>query len=267
MKTDKKKTVLFVIFVGVGLLFAVYYTISRKSSTGSEESQDYALKPVSGEGLSGEKNGIKQFEESKPAEIKESDSDEAGDGKQLSSEEEAAAKVVADKKDALSPEEKLVADMDTLIDVESYNEAIKLARELMKSKDPKIRLAAAENLGWIGIEALPELSLMISDANQEVAESAFNYWLQAVDNLEDDKQKAGLLVEGLKNVDDELSVEEGVMLINSMPEDVGVRALVSIIEEGNSVASVVAREHYYFCTDQEYISRANAENWLRQQAE
>ncbi len=267
MTTGTKKLALFGIIAVVGLLLAVYFVTDKESGVKSKKSQDTEATSVSVGSSVGEKNQTGQDKEKESDTSAESVSDRAVAENKRFAEAQNSASTPADRNGGLSPEERRVEDLDNLVNAESYNAAIKLARELMKSDNAQIRLAVAENLGWIGLEALPELSVMINDPEKDVAESAFNYWLQAVENLEDEQQRVGLLVEGLKTVEDEFRVEEGVMMLNSLPDEVSVRALVRIIEEGNPVASVVARDNYFFFTEQEYVSRQGAEKWLDQQAE
>lgn len=165
----------------------------------------------------------------------------------------------------LSEEEAAVAVLDDLVGAESYKEAILIARKLMNSANAEVRQDVADNLGWIGLEALAELSQMLSDPDQDVAQSVFTHWAQALDSIKAEGLKVQLLIAGLQVVDDESSLESGVMMFDSMAEEVSVPALVEVIEGGNSVASEVAREHYEFTTGTEYTTPEAARVWVRKQ--
>ncbi|MDD2599073.1 MAG: HEAT repeat domain-containing protein [Kiritimatiellae bacterium] len=188
----------------------------------------------------------------------------AADGReQISSASDSAGLISPERETDLSAEEAEVGVLDGLVAAESYKEAIKLARKLMRSTSPQIRQGVVDNLGWIGIEAIAELSMMLRDPDAEVAESAFTHWAQAVDSLESDQLKAQILVAGMTVVNDESSLQSGIMMFDSMEDAVSIPALVEIIESGNPTASEVAREHYEFSTGEEYTSRTAANAWLK----
>ncbi len=166
-----------------------------------------------------------------------------------------------------SPEQVTAAKMSDLLEGGDEKGALVIARQLMNSKDAEIRREVVDTLGWLGVRALPELSALLADESEEVAAEAFRRWEQAVDEVSDEALKAQLLAAGMQALKGEDDLEACAMEFNSLPDDIAVRGLLTVIQSSNPVASEVARGHYAFVTGNAYTTPADAEKWIAENVE
>lgn len=166
----------------------------------------------------------------------------------------------------LSATEKSLERIDGLLADENLNDACALAKTLMNNKDPEVRQEVADIFGWIGLKALTELSQMLKDKDEDVASTALQHWESTVDDISDDTLKAQILVAGVNVLQNQDDIESVIMMFDSMDDQIGVRAIVKIIETGAPVASEPAREHYEFMTDEPYTNPQAAEAYLKKLA-
>ena len=167
--------------------------------------------------------------------------------------------VLEDREEAEKMQDKLDRDDQAAVLV--------IARKLMRSKDVEVRSSVVDALGWIGIKALPELSALLTDENADLAADAFQRWKEAVDEVADEAIKGQLLVAGMQALTGQDELEACVMEFNSLPDDLAVRGLVTVIQSSNPVASEVARGHYAFVTGDPYTTPAAAEKWIAENVE
>jgi HEAT repeat protein len=163
--------------------------------------------------------------------------------------------------------EAVLDQIDQFIADDDLDSAYQLARTLMGHSDPEVRTEAAETFGWIGLKALTELSLMLKDADPDVAATALHNWELTIGDITDDTLKSEIVIEGVKLLQDPDDIEGIIMQLDSMEDDLAVRTVVQIIRDGTPAASEVAREHYEFMTDEPYTSPEAAEAWLKKQAD
>jgi len=167
---------------------------------------------------------------------------------------------------ARSPQEELLARIDELIADDDLNGAYALAKTLMNSADSDVRQDVLATFGWIGLRALPEISLMLKDKDADVASAALHQWEMVVSDIEDDSLKVQILTAGIKVIENQSDAEGAIMMLDSLDSELGVRAVVDIIQNGTPVASEVAREHYEFMTDHPFTTPEAAEAWIAQEA-
>ena len=173
---------------------------------------------------------------------------------------ESDATVVKDQRDVKT--EKVLDQIDELLADDREFEALELARTLMNNPDPEIRSEAVGVFAWAGVKGLADLSIMLADPNEDVAQEAADAWENAIDEISDDAAKAQVLAAGIKTMTNEENAESAIMLYDTMDGYIAVPALVSIIQNGTPVASKVAREHYEFFTDESYTSPEAAAQWV-----
>ncbi len=153
------------------------------------------------------------------------------------------------------------------LDSDDQAAVLVLARKLMLSKDVEVRSQVVGALGWIGIKALPELSALLSDESEEIVAEAFQRWKEAVDEVSDEAMKGQLLVAGMQALKGQDDLEACAMEFNSLPDDIAVRGLLTVIQSSNPIASEVARGHYAFVTGNAYTTPADAEKWITENVE
>lgn len=145
------------------------------------------------------------------------------------------------------------------LDNEDTAGALAMARGLMKSGEAEVRSEVVSVLGWVGAKALPELGAMTGDQDADVAQEAYDQWLQALQEVEDDALKAQLLADGLQRQKDQDKVEELFIQFDQMPDYIALPAVVGLIGSSNPVVSEKAREVYKELTDKDYTTPAEAQ--------
>lgn len=166
-----------------------------------------------------------------------------------------------------TPEQIKATEMRELLDGGKEKEALQAARGLMGSSDVGVRSRVLSVLGWLGSRALPELTQMLTDENEALANEALTQWKMALDEVDDVASKADLLVTAINSMKNSTDMEALVLSFSQLPNDVAVRSLVQIIQGGNTAAAAVGREHYSFVTQTDYTSPEAAEAWIRQNVE
>lgn len=171
--------------------------------------------------------------------------------------------IVADGDVALSAEDqKLMDDLQAASDDENFKSVCKYAALAAKSASPEVRAQAVETLQWFGQEALPELTMFMADADDDVRDAACNAWQMGVSQIEDPKLRGETALAGMKVVRDRDHLDSMVMEIDNLPNSRQIRILQELIRGENSTAASVAREHYEFVTGEKYEGPAAARKWL-----
>ena len=179
----------------------------------------------------------------------------------------ASNKAEKDDNVPLTPDQKILKEIEELVDNDNVTEALKKIETVIDSPAPDVRRDIVELCGWIGVKALPTLSRMLGDEDSEVNAEAFENWEFQLEEITDEYLKAEVLTAGIKLINSQEAAESAIMHFESVPDDAAVLGLVSIIEEGTSVASEVAYEHYEFVTDEKYTSPEAAERWIIENVE
>ena len=144
---------------------------------------------------------------------------------------------------------------------------VKLARETavkaVRSPNPKVRAAAVEALGWFGEKGLAELTPYLSDRDAEVADSAQDNWIDALQEIENDGEKAGVIELALKALADKEMAENVANELIGIDELAAVQVIVNVItDKSNPVAVEVAIDAYENVTGEKWKSVSAAEAWL-----
>jgi hypothetical protein len=119
-------------------------------------------------------------------------------------------------------------------------------------------------LGWIGVAALPELTRLLNDPDESIAQDALTQWEMGFEEIEDPVQRAAMLnlaMQVLQNQDD---LEMLVLSYNDLPDDIAARQLTALILNAPPIASEVARDHFLFVTGEDFVSAANTERWIKE---
>lgn len=159
-------------------------------------------------------------------------------------------------------DQKMAEAMQERLDSEDENGALALARKLLHAPDADVRSAVVGVLGWIGVKAIPELSVMLGDEDEEVAQEALDQWMTAIDEIEDPVQKGALLAAAMTAIKDQDALEFCVMGFNTLPEAIAIRNLVGVIQSSNAIASEIAREGFEFVAGEAYTTPEAAEKWI-----
>lgn len=160
-------------------------------------------------------------------------------------------------------DKKLVQSVRDALDEDDFTSVLKAARVALKSKTPEVREAVVEALGWFGPQALPELTPLMADPDENVAGAAISQWELALDEIEESNTRAAIATSVMKTLTNKDALETIVCQITHQDDDFAIlEALVSIIESDNKVAAEVAREEYESLTGEEWTDIDAANKWL-----
>ena len=125
----------------------------------------------------------------------------------------------------LTAEEREVLEMNDCLDDGKTGIALRHARNLMDSKSAAIR--SVETLQWIGSRALPEITELINDSNEQVAGEAMDAWKIAFAEIDGDWHKTTALVESVVK----LTRYEDIIALLEQAEDIEPRAILPALEK------------------------------------
>jgi len=161
---------------------------------------------------------------------------------------------------------KLVLSVQDGLDEENFDAVSKAADIALKSKNPVVREAAVEALGWFGTQALPELTPLMADQDEDIAQLAASQWELALGDIEETETRAEIATAVMKTLANKEALESIVCEITNQDDDfVILEALVGIIEGCDNRAGVeVAREEYERLTGEEWTGIDAANKWLEE---
>ena len=166
--------------------------------------------------------------------------------------------------DELSADDrKIVLSVQDALDEDNFSAVASAAQHALKSTNPAVREAAIEALGWFGPQALPDLTPLMADPDDDVANTAISQWELAMSDIEDDDLRLSIAEATMKTLDSVEALTSIVSEITSRDDDLEIlESLVSIIESGNEAGARVAREEYEQLTGEEWTDIDAANRWL-----
>lgn len=171
--------------------------------------------------------------------------------------------------EVLSEDMKKAVKMRDALDDDNILEALKLARDLMGSKETAVRSEVVDVLSWIGRRALPELAEMAGDSDNGIRETAMTGLEQGLSEISGDNSKA-LAIEQvlplLKRADQQEAV---LMALNEIDEFVALRLLVKVISANKGTAlEECARQSYTHVSGGEIFESAEVtEQFIKREKE
>jgi len=144
--------------------------------------------------------------------------------------------------------------MEELLDEGHHRDALYVARRIMGSESVDVRSDVVSTLGWIGVAALPELTMMLNDSDNEIAEEVFTQWEMAVDNINNEQLKADLLVASSYKFNDETDLDAVMIKFGDLDEDIALDSLVPLVACPNRNLAEAAKEQIEFITGEDYTT-------------
>lgn len=176
-------------------------------------------------------------------------------------------------------DKKLAELVQEALDADDADKTIKAAVELMTSSNPEARSHAVDALGWFGLKALPELTMLMGDSNEDVAQNAINAWESGFSEIEEAQTRlkvSTMALNALSSKDALVSIgaqfsvaaSEYIDEINdkaiSQNRRVNVlQSLVDMIGSSNKTLSEVGRDLYEEITGHNWINMDEAELYLK----
>lgn len=175
-------------------------------------------------------------------------------------------------------ERKLCESLQEALDAENVKAAIEVATELMASTNAEVRSHVVDALGWFGESALPELTILMGDQDEDVAQNAISAWESCVSEIDDAEVRfkiSGLALKAIVNRDALQSIgsqfsNAATELIDSLDDAEAafemrvkvVQEIVDMIASPDLRQSDVGRSLYEDVTGNEWIDVAEAEKYL-----
>ena len=165
-------------------------------------------------------------------------------------------------------EKRLAEKIEKALDEEDFGLAVSCAGAALASANVEIRQSMVDTLGWFGSRAIPELTPFLADADDDVRDSALMEWSSAVSDIEDDAERIKIVELAMQALADEDQLEDISNEYFGVDEALAVDSLLHVIEAGGTDAGIAkAKETYEFVTGEEFTNRADAEQWVREQAD
>ena len=176
--------------------------------------------------------------------------------------------------------EKILREAKSIIDYEAYKagklsrpEALRelldsgekkltlaLAREMRYSGRRSDRAAAREAFGWLGTEAMSDLTGMLADPDPEIAEDAMTDWSQSLSDIEDEGLRCELIKEAANNFESDEAMESILMELVTVEDYRAVQTLDEIINgSAPDATKEIARDVYGHLGGEDYVNSGEAQ--------
>ena len=115
-----------------------------------------------------------------------------------------------------------------------------------------IRLTAIEALGWFGVTCLPEIAGFLVDGDEEILQSAFEKYEQALSDFDlSDRERSVILVQAAKCIRDPDSIDSMLFELNNMRHSVAVSTIKTLMGIDSASLKSVLSENVAFYTGEE----------------
>ena len=176
--------------------------------------------------------------------------------------------------------EKILQEAKSIIDYEAYKAGklsrpsalrqlldsgerkltLALAREMRYSGRRSDRAAAGEAFGWLGTEAMSDLTGMLADPDPEIAADAMTDWSQSLSDIEDEGLRCELIKDAANNFESDESMESILMELVTVEDYRAVTTLDEIINGGAPDATKeIARDVYSHLGGEDYVNSGEAQ--------
>lgn len=163
---------------------------------------------------------------------------------------------------------KLAMAVQEALDMGDFAAVSAAVRKALKSADPEVRENAVEALGWFGAEALPELTPILADKNDDVADAAASHWQLALSEIEEDSVRVKIAESAMPLIYNRTALEMIVSEITGQSDNLKiVQSLVNLMDCDNPLAADVAKEEYESLTGEAWTGIDTAEAWLQENYE
>lgn len=175
-------------------------------------------------------------------------------------------------------ERKLCEAMQEALDTENLEKALQAAAKMVSCTNAEVRAHAVDSLGWFGAAALPELTLLMGDRDEDVAQSAINAWEVSVMEIDDAGTRlkvSEMALQAISNKDalqfigSQFSIAATELIDGAEDEDAAsdrrvkvVQSVVDMIDSPNERLSEVGRGLYEEITGNEWLGVEEAEKYL-----
>ncbi len=167
------------------------------------------------------------------------------------------------QQDFTEDERRYLTTLRDALNSEDNKQIIAVARLAVKSNNSEIKERAISALGWVGEEALPELTEFLMDDDEEIVQAAIDKWEEAIRECENEADVINNTMLGMMAIKDEAACDYLSMnLIKSGEATLAVEAIVNLMACDNEACHRPAKEAYEWITDKEWTGAADAKAWI-----
>lgn len=181
--------------------------------------------------------------------------------------------------DHLPAEERRLAEAVRAAFEDDNFEGVKSAAEkALKCDNPEVRRDAVEALAWFGEKALPELTMLMSDKDEDIAQAAIDGWEQGLSEIEEPGDRLNISYLALSALQDANALEViGSQFSYAASEYIDspenedkqherrvevVQSLVDMIASPNAKTSKAGKELYEEVTGNRWINFEEAQKYV-----
>ena len=174
------------------------------------------------------------------------------------------AEIAAMIRQEFTEEEKAyLRELRAALESDDNKQIIAVARLAVRSGNPDIKSRAIDALGWVGEEALPELTEFLMDDDEDIVQAAIDKWEEAIRECEDEASIINNTMLGMMAIKDEAACDYLSMnLIKSGEANLAVEAIIELMAYNNEACHGPAKEAYEWITDNEWTGPDAARAWI-----
>lgn len=158
-----------------------------------------------------------------------------------------------------------ISNMKSAMDNDDHEGALIIARQLMTVADPIARREALDMFRWMGAEALPELTRMLADPSEPLAQLALEGWQNVLGEITDHAGNVRAAVEAITTIQDEAARHALMLQISLLPDDVAAAYYIGMLDAKNNEVVELAREYLTFMAQEPIETKADAQRWVASQ--
>ena len=149
------------------------------------------------------------------------------------------------------------------LEANDNKQIVAIARLAARSGNAEVKGRAIDALGWVGADALPELTEFLMDDDEDVVQAAIDKWEEAIRECEDEADIINNTMLGMMAIKDESACDYLSMnLIKSGEASLAVEAIVELMACDNEACHGPAKEAYEWITDNEWTGPDAAKLWI-----
>jgi hypothetical protein len=132
----------------------------------------------------------------------------------------------------------------------------------MTVSDPAARREALDMFRWLGIEALPELTRMLADPSEHLAQLALEGWQNVLPEITDHTGYVRAVAEAVTTIRDLAARHAFMMQVSLLPDDVAADYYVGMLDAQDKEVVELALEYLSFMAQEPIENKADAARWI-----
>lgn len=156
----------------------------------------------------------------------------------------------------------IAARMQAAMDDGDREGALIFARQLMTVPDPAIRREALDMFRWLGPEALPELTRMLADPSEQLAQLALEAWQTSLGEITDHAGNVRAVADAIATIQDTSARHALMMQISLLPDEIAAKYYAGMLDAQDKEIVELAREYLTFMAQEPIETQADVTRWI-----